>query len=147
MIVFDDRINPRLISEQEIQEFEVEFNISLPRRYKNILKDHNGSVPEPSDFHIYHDGEKEEYGIGEFIELHTKDGEFGSVYDFAEILHNDNGISRKIIPFGVDGGGNLMCFDYRESEYEPKIVFWKHDEDRGLDFVSESFDKFLDNLY
>jgi len=53
----------------------------------------------------------------------------------------------KIVPFGLDGGGNLLCFDYRLSP-NPKVAFWYHElegED-GLHLISETFEGFLGTL-
>ncbi|CAO1295871.1 unnamed protein product [Diamesa hyperborea] len=59
----------------------------------------------------------------------------------------------KIVPFAVDGGGNLICFDYRRNinTDEPSIIFWHHEGESGtaeeLSFVANSFDEFLDMLH
>ncbi|MBQ7673444.1 MAG: SMI1/KNR4 family protein [Alphaproteobacteria bacterium] len=41
---------------------------------------------------------------------------------------DDHGyFSQKLIPFGNDGGGNYMCFDYHEHKANnPPIIYWNH---------------------
>lgn len=147
MIEFRDNKYASKLSKDTIVKFEEENGIKFPDSYIDILLNHHGSRIEPSGFNVYWNDEKEEYSVDELLEMSRDEDAFGDIPDYMEILHLDNGLSKKIIPFGADAGGNLMCFDYRESDFVPKIVFWKHDEDRGLDSVSDSFDQFLDKLY
>jgi len=53
-----------------------------------------------------------------------------------------------VIPFSRDGGGNLICFDYRETPDHPTVVFWDHEkcDDPPL-YVASSFTDFLNKLY
>lgn len=77
----------------------------------------------------------------------------------------------KVIPFGCDPSGNYICFDYSESEANPKIVFWYHEvavTEENLDefeeeilrnnsleefqrktiyYIDDSFTHFINNLY
>lgn len=36
-------------------------------------------------------------------------------------------IPKKIVPFAFDPAGNLICFDYKNDENNPVVVFWEHE--------------------
>jgi hypothetical protein len=59
----------------------------------------------------------------------------------------EHGLSERIVPFGEDGGGNYVCFDYRQADV-PRIVYYFHElyGDDGIMDVCESFDEFLRRL-
>jgi hypothetical protein len=54
-----------------------------------------------------------------------------------------------LVSFAGDGGGNLICFDYRATKENPPIVFWCHDDSEGEDvhFVANSFEEFINMLH
>ena len=53
-----------------------------------------------------------------------------------------------LISFAPDGGGNYICFDYRNCKENPPIVFWHHEveENEGVFPLADSFDQFIDSL-
>lgn len=53
----------------------------------------------------------------------------------------------RIIPFGMDAGGYLFCFDYRKS-YVPSIILWIRDNPAGEDMadIAINFEEFLKKL-
>ena len=53
----------------------------------------------------------------------------------------------RIIPFGMDAGGYLFCFDYRKSDI-PSIVLWIRDNPEGEDIadLAINFEEFLKKL-
>lgn len=75
----------------------------------------------------------------------------------------------KIIPFAFDPAGNLICFDYKDHEEDPIVVFWEHEnaaekemlireeglteeqaEERAREnvfYVAGSFTEFLNKLH
>ncbi|MOA62389.1 SMI1 / KNR4 family protein [compost metagenome] len=74
-----------------------------------------------------------------------------------------------MIPFAFDPAGNLICFDYKEREENPVIVFWEHEgapeksvlvNNEGMDeeqaeetarknifYIADSFTEFLKKLH
>ena len=61
----------------------------------------------------------------------------------------------KVIAFGNCGGGDKVCFDYRERNHDPKIFLMLHDdyEEDGqgemkmvLIPLADSFDELIDSL-
>ena len=59
--------------------------------------------------------------------------------------------SKKLIPFGDDGGGNYMCFDYREhKENNPPIIYWNHsvyENSKRISVIANSFEEFINMLH
>lgn len=56
-------------------------------------------------------------------------------------------LPESIVPIAEDGGGNLLCLDYRGSK-GPSVVFWFHElvgED-GLREVAPCFEAFMSTL-
>ncbi len=53
-----------------------------------------------------------------------------------------------LIPFSQDGGGNYLCFDYRNCTENPPIVFWHHaiEENEGIFHLADSFEEFISSL-
>ncbi len=35
---------------------------------------------------------------------------------------------KKLISFGFAPSGNLICFDYKNHEEDPIVVFWEHED-------------------
>ena len=57
----------------------------------------------------------------------------------------------KVIPFAEDPFGNLLCFDYRNSE-QPIIVFWEHEKafnnkENAISFICNTFSELLNMLH
>ena len=61
-------------------------------------------------------------------------------YFWLEVIEN-----KKIIPFGKDPFGNVICFDFSTSKDAPQIVFWNH-ENGDVSPIANSFDSFLNIL-
>lgn len=55
-----------------------------------------------------------------------------------------------LVAFSEDGGGNYICFDYRQGKKnsDPSVVFWNHEAEIGKDvsFVAINFEVFLSML-
>ena len=56
-------------------------------------------------------------------------------------------LPESIVPIAEDGGGNLLCLDYRHS-HAPAVVFWFHElaGEEGLRRVAPSFEAFITTL-
>ena len=56
-----------------------------------------------------------------------------------------------LIPFGENGSGDMICFDYRKDRTtdNPPIVIWNHD--MGLEhrvvFIANNFEEFINMLH
>ena len=137
---FDKSESP--ITEVQIRGAEKLIGVSFPEEYKEVIREFNGSYGD-AEFPM----PDSEHGgsIGVWLSLSPWDREtiWSSLSAWKE-----HELSEKIIPFGEDGGGNWVCFDYRENEKEPNIVYWFHEigGDEGCIFVCDRFTTFLNSL-
>jgi cell wall assembly regulator SMI1 len=123
-----------------IDELETAFRIRLPRPYKELIAVHHGDGPLQSDFVLHTQSGIQTRGIGNLLEIER--WQDSNVYDHAEYMIDD------VVPFAEDGGGNLICFDYRHdhSRETPSIVFWDHELDNLLS-IADTFDSFIEMLF
>ena len=63
----------------------------------------------------------------------------------AHALHHHHDVPRAIIPIAVDGGGDYMCLDYRQSATEPGVVYYSHEAppEHSLCHLADSSTAFL----
>jgi hypothetical protein len=55
-----------------------------------------------------------------------------------------------LIPFGGNGGGDMICFDYRNHDGDnPPIVIWNHDMgfEHRVVFIANNFEEFINMLH
>ncbi|WP_309398424.1 SMI1/KNR4 family protein [Cerasicoccus maritimus] len=137
---FDKSESP--ITETQIEGAENLIGVSFPEEYKKVIREFNGAYGDV-DFPI----PGSEYGgsMGIWLSLSPWDRE--TIWSSLSAW-NEHELSEKIIPFGEDGGGNWICFDYRENKEEPSIVYWFHEigGDDGCIFVCDRFTTFLNSL-
>jgi hypothetical protein len=57
----------------------------------------------------------------------------------------------KLVPFGDNGGGDFICFDYRKHDGDnPPIIIWAHDvrdNSKRISFVANDFEEFINMLH
>ena len=137
-------IDEKEINSTIIENVEEYFGIKFPEDYKQcVLKNHGGS-PIPHVFTI--DGSEEM--INNLIPF-TEGSPYNMINTFKGVSDR---LENHIIPFGIDPGGNLLCFDYRGDKEFPSIVFWHHEKaflerDDAVIKVSDTFTEFLNSLY
>lgn len=137
-----------------VETIERDKNVILPQLYKDFILFHN-EASLYADVFDYQDpnrgGEKNCDGISfenveeilESIELL----QFGESQDDDVNYKFEDGL----IPFGENGGGDMICFDYRNhlNTDNPPIVIWNHD--MGLEhrtvFIADSFEEFVNMLH
>lgn len=49
----------------------------------------------------------------------------------------------RLIPFAMNGGGDMYCFLYEKGEDEPKVIMYAHDCYDNPDIIGRNFDEFL----
>ncbi|QUG40138.1 SMI1/KNR4 family protein [Psychrobacillus sp. INOP01] len=123
------------LDEMKIGEVENSFGFILPDDYKQCIIENNGGFPEPNVFDC--DDGRIEAVFNNLISFTNKDLNIKMFYEFS---------SQKLIPFGKDPFGNLLCFDYRYNEKSPKIVFYDCEETTKTS-VCDSFTDLLERLY
>ena len=140
-----------------IEEFERQVKHSLPNTYKKLLSRHNGlTYVEDAFDYIDYNGIKDTSGIG--FESFSWDGKSGIQVSQEYVSKKINYGLPGLISFGLTGGGDYICFDYRDNAKtnEPKIILMYHDEyiehEDGsatmvINFVANTFDEFIGMLY
>lgn len=137
--------------QDEISRIEEYFGVRFPQEYLNCAKTNNGGHPSPDCF-----GFGMEQNSISYLHLLSHDDDYGIVksYEAAKGIMPDG-----IVPFADDPFGNMICFDYRESKSNPKIVFWDYekacielektdgDYTKALKYICESFSDFIDMLH
>lgn len=122
----------------DIEKIEKLLSIKLPKEFKEIISNYNGARPSLISFDIENEKEKV---FDALIDYNPN-----SKNNVIELFNRIKRISdNKIIPFGEDGFGNYICFQYHNTE-NPQIVFFNH-ENNKIKYIAESFNNFLKILY
>ena len=123
------------------------FPFKLPHKYLEILKEHDGGNLS-YDFKYYNRSMKDYFGsgIGALFGLSCeKEYNLINCYDDPPEFFPKN-----LVPFGENGGGDDVCFDYRDNPKtdDPPVVHWFHEavESESVSFVAENFEEFLSLL-
>jgi len=127
-----------------IDSAEKLFGVRYPDAYRTIIREYSGAFGDV-DFRVDRPSSGFDYcSIGLIHSL--KPWNRNSVYSLLASWP-EHDLSDRIVPFAEDGGGNYLCFDYRQSDV-PQIVFYFHElsgED-GIMKVCDTFEEFLDRL-
>ncbi|CAH2463216.1 SMI1/KNR4 family protein [Bacillus sp. S4] len=126
------------LAEDKIVEVESLFGFSLPDDYKKCVMENDGGYPEPNTFDC--DSGRIEAVFNDLISLTDEDLNIKMFSEFA---------IQKLIPFGRDPFGNLICFDYRQNKNEPTVIFYNHEEqnESAIEPICNTFTELLNRLY
>jgi len=101
----------------EIEQLQSMWGVDLPDEYKRVVSVHQGRTPDPCVFKV---GK----GANVFSVLLTvardADRASYSILDSYNLIRPH--VSAGIYPFGKTPGGEYLCFDYKNSTHEPRIV-------------------------
>jgi cell wall assembly regulator SMI1 len=132
----------------DIRFVEEQFGIIFPIDFVECVKKCNGGNPKRSDFkYVDPDWGPRVSCVGALLSF-----DLGRRYNILESCKLLSGqLPENIIPFAEDGGGNYICFDYREKpdSNSPKVVYWHHEKqlEKSITYLSESFTDFLARLF
>ena len=135
------------LSDSDIKAVEEELGVKFPNDYIECIKKYHGGAPEKDCFTF----DSVKYGemgscLGVLLRLDQKKEE--NILDTMKNLNDQ--LPKKIIPFGDDGGGDFMCFDYRDikEEQSPKVVYWHHElnTEESISYLAQSFTEFIKML-
>ncbi len=142
-------LSDRKVSEERVVFVEKQIGIKFPHSFVDLVKEHDGGYPIPN-LYKYHDiflGRDSSNCLGAFLTL----GESEYLDILKDYKNPAEFFPNGLIAFADDGGGNLLCFDYRQGKdnLNPPIVFWNHEANEGEDvsFVAKDFETFLGMLY
>jgi hypothetical protein len=148
------------LSKNKIKKLEKDCGVCLPRLYAEFISDHNGARFSNNCFNFYDcwrqgnscesmaflDLRKIKDDMESLLEQSTSDPNDPDIFKFYEYFDEN------LIPFGETGGGDFICFDYRESKdaCDPPIIYWCHDAnepDERISFIANNFEKFINMLH
>ena len=131
-----------------IKLFEKTHDILLPEKYIEYVNNKEGIVLEKDTFRYWDQNNWCINFIGRF--LCWANNNLYSYYSYLSNVYNDppEFFPNDLIPFAPDGGGNYICFDYRNCREDPPIVYWDHgiEENEGIFHLADSFEEFLSML-
>jgi hypothetical protein len=141
------------VSMDVIKDIEATYFIKLPTNYMEFITKHNEAYLKADVFDYENPNT-------------SKRNSDGLTFVNAERIHRiiDNIQSDEepdldvkyrfedgLIPFGDNGGGDLICFDYRHDRdtNNPPIVIWNHDMgfDHRVVFIANNFEEFINMLH
>ncbi len=146
MIKIVDHEGP--VSLERIQYVESQIGVKLPKSYIDFILPNDEAYIEPGAFLYFDESfqEKAGAGVGVFLKI-------GESKAFSDLLSKNIRLQSYdffpdgLMAFSQDGGGNLLCFDYRKGKdsLDPPIVYWNHEAEEGKDvsFLANNFEAFL----
>lgn len=134
-----------LTSMDALQCIEGVLRRSFPADYLEVIRTRNAAYFERQDFPVSTPDGPEERSVAVLLSADGDETDAESVLSQWHTLQGEHGFGPHLVPFGMDGGGNLVCFDF-SAEGEPAVVSWQHDEAWAPIRVAESFAAFLERL-
>jgi hypothetical protein len=130
----------RPVPPEAFEALERRWGLALPEDYKQILSSHQGMIPQPSGFNVG----KALTSMSALLTLteHEQWPEYSIIHTYEDTRHY---IPDRVYPFAVTPGGEFLCFDYRASPHQPKVVFVTVEGE--LHPVADSFTEFLSKLH
>jgi len=131
---------PRPVAPQEIERLERQWGVKLPEEYKHVASAYQGMTPEPCAFDV---GDGNDVFNALLPIIGDEEARVCSVREAHETLEPH--LPAGIHPFANTPGGEFICFDYRDSPEQPKVVHVS--VELSITPVAESFRDFLESLY
>jgi cell wall assembly regulator SMI1 len=142
------------LPERMIRGAELLFGVSFPLDYREHLKIYHDASPHPSGF-LVKDSPLGPFGgcFGVLLTLDPRTVE----NVFTEIGRAEIGFTQigreawpeNVIPIVQDGGGNLLCLDYRQDPQRlcPSVICWIHElGDEGFFPLCPTFSELIQSL-
>lgn len=104
---------------------ELLFGVTFPADYRECVRVNHGGHPEPRGFTVR--GASGAWGscLPALLSLDWRRSE--NVWAVLSGLAVDGQLPDKLFPIAEDGGGDLLCLDFRGDTSTPPVVYWSHD--------------------
>jgi hypothetical protein len=116
------------LTEDDISNFQLKYNVVLPENYKKLISKINGGIVENSDFMK--------------LMLSIKYG--NSTVDFIIETHQilEKNIAENYLPMATDWSGNVITINLQKDSNEGKIYAFYFDVDR-VEVIANSLEELL----
>lgn len=131
-------LNKTSISENKFKEVEGKLDVEFPSDFKEIVLNYNGASPAQMTF----DTSKNKERVAEYL-LSFNENDEDNIFSAISSIKDRTKLN--LVPVMRDPFGNFICFDFT-NENKKELYFWSH-EDNSLEYISETFSDFLNNLY
>ncbi|GGS05635.1 SMI1/KNR4 family protein [Deinococcus sedimenti] len=145
MEIWEQDSGRALGSREHLRSIEDTVGQPFPADYLHVLQTHNAAYFERQEFPVDTPDGPEDKSVAVLLSADGDEMDAESVLSQWRTLQDEHGLEPHVVPFGMDGGGNLVCFDF-SAEGEPAVVYWQHDETWPPLPVAESFAAFLQQL-
>lgn len=141
------------VSIDVLREIEEVNHIKLPKLYVDFITKHNGAQLVADAFGYYDPNYERKMECGfAFVNVEEIQSDIELLQDIeGQIVEEKYRFPKWLIPFGDNGGGDDICFDYRKDKTSdnPPIVMWFHDMgfDHRIAFIAKNFEEFINMLY
>ncbi|KLA27205.1 SMI1/KNR4 family protein [Bacillus cereus] len=115
---------------ENVKNVEKELGIHFPLNYIECVMKNNGAHVSPEVFEI--EGKRKVFGTLLTYDMDDDENIIEVFYDYNDTLPS------ALVPFAFDPAGNLICFDYKNHEEDPIVVFWEHEEAWEKETLMES---------
>lgn len=131
------------IEESVIKGIQKKLGIAFPEDYIQCAIRNHGGSPRPK---VYDFSGRKEAVFGSLLSFDEHEPTF--ILDVYDAIGKR--LPDKVIPFADDPFGNYLCFDFRDKESNPTVVFWDHEQPNrktSLSKVCNNFTELLNKLY
>lgn len=118
------------LTQKELEDFEKQYNLKLPKTYKEIILEYNGGYPEKRYFKDYR-----------FYFFPIKYGDSPTVERMIEVTPEDV-LPKGFFNFG-DSCGLMLCISLNEKDYG---TIYYVDETGEYDKVADSLEEVMEGL-
>lgn len=127
------------LPDRVIRGAELLFGVTFPADYREYVRVNHGGRPEPGTFTVRGPTATWDSSLGVLLSLDWRRSE--NVWGCLAGLAIDSQLPDGLFPFAEDGGGDLLCLDYRHGPTDPAVVYWSH-EVGGPDGIVPMTDSF-----
>lgn len=93
--------------------------VHFPQDYIECVLENNGASAEPEAFDV----DEVVRWFGSLLFYDEK-----RIENILKVYENYKGkIPNQVIPFAIDPSGNLICFDYKNHEENPIVIYGEHE--------------------
>ncbi|REG23323.1 SUKH superfamily protein [Archangium gephyra] len=131
---------PHPVDSQMLDRLEQQWKVKLPDLYRELVTTYQGMGPEPCAFNVGTGNDA--FSVLLIVSAESEKKAY-SVNEAHRILepHVPVGIS----PFALTPGGEYLCFDYRNSPEQPRVVLVT--VEMSIHPVADDFASFMNGLY